>query len=199
MWPTNSNTWSDSIFGQALLFLSYNGVYLTLIHCCVRFGDLLTGTYCTLRVFRFDAFLTAPSLHQFTTPVLLFVAILRISEEDKTSHLTDGKLPHPHLPSNLRIMTQLTSKRPWYPTLSERKDSPCNWIEKHKATSRLHKKIPKPKDLKSSHDPGSHKHHPSQIPVGCMRLSLPLATHTPPSIEVVVDTIPDNFSHQSGD
>ena len=43
-------------------------------------------------------FLPAPSLHQSSTPKLLFVAILRVSKEDEMRHLTDGKLsPSPIL------------------------------------------------------------------------------------------------------
>lgn len=65
-----------SIFGQALVTDSdstYNRVYFTLIHCCVRFLNLLTRTYCTLRVFRLDIFLPVPSFHQSTNPMLLLL------------------------------------------------------------------------------------------------------------------------------
>lgn len=100
MWPTVSNTaessWT-SIASWRTSAYTYNRIYLTLIHSCVCLSDPLTRTYSTLRVFIVDIFLPAPSFHQSTTPTLLFVAILRVFKEDKTRHLTDGKL----FPSNL--------------------------------------------------------------------------------------------------
>lgn len=175
---------------------------MTLIHFRVCFSDPLTRSYSTLKLFRVDIFLPAPSFHQSATPMWLFVAILRVSEEDKMRHLTDGKLsPHQSLnrASKLRFMTQLAFKRACNLTLSQSKEMACNWIEKHKASVGSHWKFPKPADLEPSHDPGSHKCHPSQIPVACMCLSLSRVIQSPPSIVVVGDTIPDNFSHQSGD
>lgn len=114
----------------------WNRLYLTLIHSYVRASDPLNRTYSKLRVFRINMFLAAPSFHQPMTATLLFVAILRVSKEDKTRHLTDGKLSPPqslNCASKLRFMTQLASKRAWYPTLSQSKDSACNWIKKHKS------------------------------------------------------------------
>lgn len=67
------------------------------MHPCVCLHDPLTRTYSTLRVFSVDIFLPSPSFLQSTTPTLLFVDILRVSKEDKTRHLTDGKLFPPIL------------------------------------------------------------------------------------------------------
>lgn len=88
--------WSSTAFRQTGDY-TYNRLYLTLIHSCVCFSDPLTRTYSTLRVFRVDIFLPAPSSHQSTTPTMLFAAILRVPKEDKTRHLTDGKLFPPVL------------------------------------------------------------------------------------------------------
>ena len=183
----------------------WNRLYLTLIHSYVRASDPLNRTYSKLRVFRINMFLAAPSFHQPMTATLLFVAILRVSKEDKTRHLTDGKLSPPPRPSPWTVRQSLDL---WLNShLREHDIRHCHRVKTRrvielkstKASGRSHRKFPKPADLKPSHDPGSHKCHPSQIPVACMCLSLSHRIQTPPSIVAVGDTIPDNFSHQSGD
>lgn len=218
MWPTNSqqskceHSRSSVAFRQTSDY-AYNGLYLTLIHYCVRFSDLLTGTYFTLRVFRLTYSCPLPPPHQSATPTppfccyfcanpngtkrgtwltvnyfRQFLTVCQSLDLWLSSHLRDPDIQHCHRERPQHVI-ELKSTKPVVDCTGKSQSLKIwNQVTTLVAISTIQVKSPLVTCVSLCHTQSNLPPPPS-----------PLPSHTPHQSRGMVDTIPDNLPHQSGD